>query len=56
MRMNEQSQQEDERENLSGAFDYEAYIYEQNAAQQALAATDDRPITVNKENQNGFYC
>lgn len=25
--MNEQSQQEDERENLSGMDDYEAYIY-----------------------------
>lgn len=28
-RMNEQSQQEDERENLSGMDDYEAYMNEQ---------------------------
>ena len=53
-RMNEQSQQEEERENLSGSDDYEAWINsmetEFKAAQQAIAATDDRPITVNKEN------
>jgi len=28
-RMNEQSQQEEERENLSGSDDYEAYMHEQ---------------------------
>jgi len=27
--MNEQSQQEEERENLSGSDDYEAYVHEQ---------------------------
>ena len=56
----EYAMQQEEQLNLSGAFDHEEYlesqfekdfaefvaVREKDAAQQALAATDDRPITV----------
>ena len=34
-RMNEQSQEQDERENLSGMDDYEAYMHEQKEKENA---------------------
>ena len=39
-RMNEQSQQEEERENLSGNDDYEAYMHEQTELQSKQAESD----------------
>ena len=59
-RSGEWAMQQEEQQNLSGAFEYEEYLEKQfekdfaefvasrekDAAQQALAATDDRPITV----------
>ena len=34
-RMNEQSQEQDERENISGSDDYEAYMHEQKEKENA---------------------